>query len=181
MEAQVLELRSGKSQVIGDLDDYVGPFEWRKDGKSLVAGRLQKGRFYLESIPLDGKVSRALTAPAGEDFALLPEGAIAYVESGMNRPPELARAVPGEKARVLTSFNTEQYAGLDWGRRLEDSACHRRRRDAAARPGAQAARGSPRTPGRRCRAGARRAAGLVGGSVGMRGTRRRSRRGDMWW
>ena len=43
------------------------------------------------------------------------DGSVIYVESGMNRPPELARAFPSEKTRTLTGFNTEQYAGLDLG------------------------------------------------------------------
>jgi len=112
---KILDLRSRKVQVIGDLDDDVGPFEWRRDSQGVIAGRLQKGRFYLEAIALDGKTRRFSPHPASEEFAILHDGSVAYIDSGMNRPPELARMGPGEEGRLLTSFNTEQYAGLDLG------------------------------------------------------------------
>ena len=112
---KLMELRSGKTQVIGDFDDDVGAFAWRHDGKGLVAGRLVKGRFYLETVSTTGQVARLAPHPMSEDFTMLQDGTIFYVESGMNRPPELAKVTPGAKPKLVTGFNTEQYAGLDLG------------------------------------------------------------------
>ena len=109
------DLRAGKARVAADLDDDVLSITWRKDGKAILTPHLEKGRFYLESIALDGKATRVSPHPAGADFALLPDGTAVMVVSGMNRPPELARMAPGEKPKLITSFNVEQYAGLDLG------------------------------------------------------------------
>ena len=57
---KLLDLHSGKAIVAGDFDDDVGPFQWRHDSKGLVAGRVQKGRMYLESVALDGQRVTAL-------------------------------------------------------------------------------------------------------------------------
>ncbi len=130
---KLLELHTGKSRVIADFDDDVGPFAWRRDSKGLVASKLVNGRYYLENVSIEDDAARAgkhgrptpptssfSPEPAGDDFTLLRDGSVAFIDSGMNRPPELARIARGEKARQLTSFNTEQYAGLDLGPAPED-------------------------------------------------------------
>ena len=112
---RLLDLRTGKTSVAGDLDDDVLSFAWRADSKGVVAPRIEKGRVYLEGMGVDGNVARFSPYPAGPDFALAPDGAVLVVTSGMNRPPELSRMAPGEKPKALTGFNTEQYAGIDLG------------------------------------------------------------------
>jgi dipeptidyl aminopeptidase/acylaminoacyl peptidase len=116
----VLDRRSGKISVVGDFDDDVGSFQWRKDGKGLVASVVHQGRVYLNTISLEGKVSRFSAAPAGGDFALASDSGAAVVVSGMNRPPELARLEAGGKPIRLTVLNDDQYGGLDLGPAPED-------------------------------------------------------------
>jgi dipeptidyl aminopeptidase/acylaminoacyl peptidase len=106
-------LSSGRVSVIGDFDDDVGPFQWRSDSRGIVASVLHQGRFFLNAVSLDGKVSRFSDQATGDDFALAPDGSVAVVVSGMTRPPELARQEPGGAPKVLTRFNAEQYAGID--------------------------------------------------------------------
>ena len=117
---KVLDRRSGKVSVAGDFDDDVGSFQWRKDGKGLVASVVHQGRIYLNTVSLEGKVSRFSAAPAGGDFALASDSAAAVVISGMNRPPELARLEAGGKPIRLTALNDEQYGGIDLGAAPED-------------------------------------------------------------
>jgi dipeptidyl aminopeptidase/acylaminoacyl peptidase len=110
---KLMERATGKVSVIGDLDDDVASFAWRKDSKGIIAAALHHGRFYLHTIGLDGKDARYSDAQAGSDFAVAPDGSVVFVQSGMVRPPELARIAPGGKPQKLTSFNQEQYAGID--------------------------------------------------------------------
>lgn len=117
---KVLDKRSGRVSVVGDLDDDVGSFQWRRDGKALIASVLHHGRVYLDAITLEGKVARFSAAPAGGDFTVAPDGSVAVVVSGMNRPPELARLAPGGAPSRLTQLNDEQYRGLDLGPAPED-------------------------------------------------------------
>ena len=112
---RLLDRRTGKTRVIGDLDDDVLSFVWRADSKGVVAPRIEKGRIYLEQIGVDGKVARFSPHPAGPDFALGNDGTVFAVTSGMNRPPELSQISPGEKPKALTGLNTEQYAGIELG------------------------------------------------------------------
>ncbi|GAC1541589.1 MAG: S9 family peptidase [Myxococcales bacterium] len=117
---KLLDKQTGKTVVAGDFDDDVGAFQFRRDGAGIVASVVHHGRVYLNSVSFDGKVSRFNPAPAGGEFALGLDGAAAVVISGMNRPPELYRLeARGEPVR-LTSFNQEQYAGLDLGPAPED-------------------------------------------------------------
>ena len=112
---KLLDRRSGKVSVIGDFDDDVSSFVWRHDSRGLVASVLNRGHFYLNTVSLEGKVLRYHQAPLGADFDLAPDGSVIYVGSGLNRPPELYRARPGEKPQRLTALNEEQYKGLDLG------------------------------------------------------------------
>ena len=52
------DLRTGRVSVIGDFDDDASAFVWRRDSKGIVASVLKRGRFYLNTVSLDGKVAR---------------------------------------------------------------------------------------------------------------------------
>jgi dipeptidyl aminopeptidase/acylaminoacyl peptidase len=110
---KLMDRRSGKVSVIGDFGDDVGQFFWRRDSSGIVALVLQHGRYFLNTVSLDGKVARYSDAPAGSDFALAPDGSVVFVQSGMVRPPELARLTGRGQAQRLTAFNREQYAEID--------------------------------------------------------------------
>jgi dipeptidyl aminopeptidase/acylaminoacyl peptidase len=110
---KLMDRRSGKVSVIGDFDDDVGQFFWRPDSSGLLAVVLHHARYYLNTVSLEGKVSRYSDSPAGADFALAPDGSVAFVQSGMVRPPELARLAPRGQPQRITSFNEAQYEGLD--------------------------------------------------------------------
>ena len=110
---KLMDRRSGKVSVIGDFDDDVGQFFWRRDSSGLVAVVMQRGRYYLNTVSLDGKVARYSDSPAGGDFALASDGTVAFVQSGMVRPPELARLAPRGQPQRLTAFNEEQYSGIE--------------------------------------------------------------------
>ena len=112
--------RSGAVSVIGDFDDDVGSFVWRRDSKGIVASVVKTGRFYLNTVSLDGKFARYTDAPAGADFDVGPDGNVAVVMSGMTRPPELYRLAPGGRPEPITRFNQDQYAGIDLGPPPED-------------------------------------------------------------
>ncbi len=103
-----------------DLDEDVGSFVWRHDSKGLVFSLVKEGLFHLDTISLDGQVARLSDEPAGNDFDLAPDGSAVVVISGMNRPPELFRLAPGGKPQRLTTFNDQQYAGIDLGAAPED-------------------------------------------------------------
>ncbi|MFL5369326.1 MAG: prolyl oligopeptidase family serine peptidase [Myxococcales bacterium] len=107
------DLKSGRVSVIGDFDDDVGTFVWRRDSSGIVASVLQKGRFYLNTVSLDGKVARFSDAATGDDFDVAPDGSVAVVVSGMARPPELATQARGAAPKAVTRFNADQYAGID--------------------------------------------------------------------
>jgi dipeptidyl aminopeptidase/acylaminoacyl peptidase len=109
----LMDRRGGKATVIGDFGDDVGPFSWRRDSSGLVAAVAHHGRTYLNTVSLEGKVARFAEAPAGGDFALAPDGSVAFVQSTMVRPPELAQLAPGGQPKRLTAVNQEQYAGID--------------------------------------------------------------------
>lgn len=115
---KLLERKTGKVTVVGDLGDSIEAFAWRRDGKGLVVTAVSKGRVYLHALSLDGKAPRLHPHPASSDFALAPDGTVVAVWSGMNRPPEVFRydpSRPAEKPQRLTAFNQEQLAGLDLG------------------------------------------------------------------
>src|SRR5438105_4029184 len=107
------DLRTGRVSVIGDFDDDVAAFVWRRDSKGIVAPVLKRGRFYLNTVSLDGKVARFSEPPTGDDFDVAPDGSMAVAVSGMARPPELARQAAGAAPQAVTRFNAEQYAGID--------------------------------------------------------------------
>lgn len=117
---KLLDKKSGKVTVAGDFDDDVGTFQFRRDGNGLVGSVVHQGRLYLNEVSLDGKVGRFSPSPAGGDFSLGPDGAAAVVMSGMNRPPELYRLERGASPVRLTSFNADQFSGLDLGPPPED-------------------------------------------------------------
>lgn len=117
---KLLDRKSGKVAVIGDFDDDVGGFVWRRDSKGLVGSVVKAGRYYLNTVSLDGKVARFTDSPSGADFDLAPDGAAAVIVSGMNRPPELYRVGPGGQPQRLSHFNDEQYKDLDLGPPPED-------------------------------------------------------------
>jgi len=110
---KLMDRRTGSVSVVGDFGDDAGAFAWRKDSSGLVAVVLHHGRDYLNSVSLDGKVTRFSDAPASSEFSLGPEGNVVFVQSGMVRPCELARLPAGGQPQRLTAFNQEQYAGID--------------------------------------------------------------------
>src|SRR5712671_5975250 len=109
----LMDRRSGMVSVIGDFGDDVGAFAWRRDSSGLIAAVQSQGRNYLNTVSLEGKVARFSESPASGDFALAPDGSVAFVQSGMVRPPELSLLAPGAQPKRLTAFNQEQYAGVD--------------------------------------------------------------------
>src|SRR5256885_8786484 len=105
-------LRTGRVSVIGDFDDDVGAFVWRRDSKGIVASVLRHGRFYLNTVSLEGKVSQFSESASGDDFDVAPDGrSVAVIVSGMARPPELATQAQGAGRRTQTRFNVERYSG----------------------------------------------------------------------
>ncbi len=121
---KLLNRQSGQITVLGagpsGTDEDVGSFVWRRDSKGLVFSLVKEGRYYLDTVTLDGQVGHFSDAPAGNDFDLAPDGSALVVLSGMNRPPELFQLAPGGKPQRLTSFNEPQYAGIDLGAAPED-------------------------------------------------------------
>jgi dipeptidyl aminopeptidase/acylaminoacyl peptidase len=118
---KLLDRKSGRVSVLGHgFDEDVGSFAWRRDSRGLVFSLVRDGRFYLDTMTLDGQVGFFSDAVAGNDFDLAPDGSALVVMSGMNRPPELFRLLPGGKPQRLTSLNEPQYAGIDLGAPPED-------------------------------------------------------------
>ena len=109
---KIEDRKSGKMTVV-DFGDDAGSVVWRRDSKGLVVSVTHEGRVHLETVALDGKHHRLSDAPAGDDFALLPDGSAVAVIAGIAHPPEVyavrAQATP------LSHFNDEQYNDLDLG------------------------------------------------------------------
>jgi len=113
---KLLERATGRVALLADFADGAGRFAWKPDGTALVAEVMRNARHELHVVPIDGSAARPFApGPGGHDFALAPDGAALAVASGINRPPELVRIAPGGAAQRLTSFNAEQFAGLDLG------------------------------------------------------------------
>ena len=108
------DLKSGHVTTV-DLGDDAGTVLWRRDSKGLVVSVTHAARAFLEAISLDGKHRRFSEAPAGDDFALAPDGTAVAVIAGITRPPEVYSVKPGAQPVRVSHFNDAQYAGLDLG------------------------------------------------------------------
>src|SRR3989441_5138937 len=114
-----LKIQDRKTGRITSVDidtDDVASFAWRRDSKGLVASVLQKARFSLYSVSLDGKSRRFSETPAGgSDFDLAPDGTAIVAAAGLTRPPEVVAVRPGGQPARLSRFNDEQYKDLNLG------------------------------------------------------------------
>ncbi|OLD09562.1 MAG: hypothetical protein AUI90_03820 [Deltaproteobacteria bacterium 13_1_40CM_3_69_14] len=114
-----LKIQDRKTGRITSVDidtDDVASFAWRRDSKGLVASVLQKARFSLYSVSLDGKSRRFSETPAGgSDFDLAPDGTAIVAAAGLTRPPEVVAIRPGGQPARLSRFNDEQYKDLNLG------------------------------------------------------------------
>ena len=110
---KIEDRKSGKVTVV-DFGDDAGSVAWRRDSKGLVVSLTHEARVYLEAVSLDGKHRRLSEAPAGDDFALLPDGSAVAVIAGIAHPPEVY-ALKGAQATPLTHFNDEQFKDVDLG------------------------------------------------------------------
>ena len=106
---KIQDRKSGKITVV-DLGDDAGTIVWRRDSKGVVVSLTHLARVYLEAVGLDGKHKRLSEVPAGDDFALLPDGSAIAVVSGITHPPEI---YAGKKQ--LSHFNDEQFKDIDLG------------------------------------------------------------------
>ena len=107
---KIQDRKSGRITVV-DFGDDAGSLAWRRDSKGLVVSLTHEARVYLEAVSLDGKHHRLSPAPAGDDFALLPDGSAIAVVAGIVHPPEVVR-VGGP---ALTHFNDAQFKDLELG------------------------------------------------------------------
>src|SRR6266481_1212866 len=80
---KIQDRKTGRVTVV-DIDrDDVGSFAWRRDSKGIVASVVQKARYWLYAISLDGKYRRFTGAPVnGGDFDLTPDGAAVVAAAG---------------------------------------------------------------------------------------------------
>ena len=100
-----------------DIDsDDVGSFAWRRDSKGIVASVVQKARYWLYAVSLEGKYRRFTEAAVnGGDFDLAPDGTAVVAASGILRPPEVLAVKTGGQPSRLSRFNEEQYKELNLG------------------------------------------------------------------
>jgi len=111
---KIEDRKTGHITVV-DFGDDAGAFNWRRDSKGLVVALVHEARVYLEAVSLDGKHHRFSDAPAGEDFALAPDGSAIVVIAGLTHPPEVFSLRPGAQPARVSHFNDAQYQDLDLG------------------------------------------------------------------
>jgi dipeptidyl aminopeptidase/acylaminoacyl peptidase len=112
---KIQDRKSGRIVALDIDSDDVGSFVWRRDSKGLVASVVQKARYWLYAVSLDGKFHRFSDAPAGGDFDLAPDGTAVIALAGLNHPPEVFTMKPGGRLTRLSHFNDAQYKDLDLG------------------------------------------------------------------
>jgi len=112
---KIQDRKSGRVVAVDIDSDDVGSFVWRRDSKGLVASVVQKARFWLYAVSLDGKFRRFSEAPAGGDFDLAPDGTAVIAAAGLTRPPEVFSMKAGGQPSRLSHFNDAQYKDLDLG------------------------------------------------------------------
>ena len=113
---KIQDRKTGRVTVVDIDTDDVGSFAWRRDSKGLVASVVQKARYLLYAVGLDGKYRRFTDAPVnGGDFDLAPDGTAIVAAAGLTRAPEIFAVKPGGQPVRLTRFNEEQYRDLNLG------------------------------------------------------------------
>src|SRR3954464_3325050 len=112
---KIQDRKSGRVVAVDIDSDDVGSFVWRRDSKGLVASVVQKARYWLYAVSLDGKFRRFSEAPAGGDFDLTPDGTAVIAQAGLTRPPEVFTLKPGGQLARLSHFNDAQYKDLNLG------------------------------------------------------------------
>ena len=117
---RIIDLSTNKHAPLADFGDDAGAMRWKPDSSGLIVEVQKHGRPTMISVSLDGKTAPFSPSPAGGDFAVLADGSVLLIASGMNRPPELYRLPAGGTLQRLSSFNTEQYSGLDLGAAPEE-------------------------------------------------------------
>ncbi len=112
---KIQDRKTGRITVVDIDGDDVGAFVWRRDSKGLVASVVQKARFWLYAVSLDGKFHRFSDAPAGGDFDLAPDGTAVIAAARLTQPPEVFAMKPGGQLTRVSHFNDDQYKELDLG------------------------------------------------------------------
>jgi dipeptidyl aminopeptidase/acylaminoacyl peptidase len=113
---KIQDRRSGRTTTVDIEGDDVGSLAWRRDGKGLVVSVVQKARYWLFAVSLEGKFRRFSESPAGGgDFDLAPDGTAVIAAAGLTHPPEVVTLKPGGQPARLSHFNDEQYKDLDLG------------------------------------------------------------------
>jgi len=85
-----------------DIDtDDVGSFGWRRDSKGIVASVVQKARYWLYAVSLEGKYRRFTDAPVnGGDFDLAPDGAAVVAAAASRVHPKSSPSGPAPSPRA---------------------------------------------------------------------------------
>ncbi|HET7786018.1 MAG TPA: S9 family peptidase, partial [Myxococcales bacterium] len=112
---KIQDRKSGRIVAVDIDSDDVGSFVWRRDSKGLVASVVQKARYWLYAVSLDGRFRRFAETPAGGDFDLAPDGTAVVALAGLTHPPEVFTQKPGGSLARLSHFNDVQYQDLDLG------------------------------------------------------------------
>ena len=112
---KIQDRKSGRIVAVDIDSDDVGSFVWRRDSKGLVASVVQKARYWLYAVSLDGKFRRFAETPSGGDFDLAPDGTAVVALAGLTHPHEVFTQKPGGSLARLSHFNDGQYKDLDLG------------------------------------------------------------------
>ena len=116
LKLYVKDLASGQVSVIPtELDRSLSPVAWR-DGRRLWVAYEDRGQGHIALVDLDGRVTSqvddfgggSLGRPyGGGSFSVSPRGAVAYMQTTVHHPADVALVRPGRRPSQLTRLNED--------------------------------------------------------------------------